>query len=140
MPPVRGSRRLRRQDVEEQRAPYHCFICLTPITVNMYDASATPCCTRQVHRACYQQHAHTLAACGHCRRPFATQAAIDQLRNPLINEDLAIREVQRQQAIQDLEALLQPGALEARIQQVCVFFILRIVVCVNISKKKILKN
>ena len=51
-----------------------------------------------------------------------------------------MREVQRQQAIQDLEALLQPGALEARIQQVCVFFILRIVVCVNISKKKILKN
>ena len=87
MPPVRGSRRLRRQDVEEQRGPYHCFICLTPITVNMYDASATPCCTRQVHRACYQQHAHTLAACGHCRRPFATQAAIDPLRNPLINED-----------------------------------------------------
>ena len=121
MTPVRGSRRLRRQDVEEQRAPYDCFICLTPITVNMYDAAATPCCTRQVHRACYQQHAHTLAACGHCRRQFATQAAIS-LRNPLINEDLAIREVQRQQAIQDLEALLQPGALEARIQQVCVFF------------------
>ena len=51
-----------------------------------------------------------------------TQAAIDPLRNPPINEDLAIREVQRQQAIQDLEALLQPGALEARIQKVCVFF------------------
>ena len=45
-----------------------------------------------------------------------------------------MREVQRQQAIQDLEALLQPGALEARIPQVCVFFILGIVVCVNISK------
>ena len=51
-----------------------------------------------------------------------------------------MREVQRQQAIQDLEALLQPGALEARIQQVCVFFILRIVVCVNISKIKNLKK
>ena len=47
-----------------------------------------------------------------------------------------MREAQRQQAIQDLEALLQPGAFEARIQQVCVFFISRIVVCVNISKKK----
>ena len=61
-------------------------------------------------------------------------SCIDPLRNPPINEDLAMREVQRQQAIQDLEALLQPGALEARIPQVCVFFILGIVVCVNISK------
>ena len=133
MPPVRRSRRLRRQDVEEDGAPYDCFICLTSITVNMYNATATPCCTRRVHRACYQQHVHTSAACGHCRRPFAAQAAIDPIRNPPINEDLAMREAQRQQAIQDLEALLQPGALEARIQQVCVFFILRIVVCVNIS-------
>ena len=32
-----------------------------------------------------------------------------------------MREVQIQQAIQDLEALLQPGALKARIQQVRVF-------------------
>ena len=62
-------------------------------------------------------------------------AAIDPIGNPLINEDLAMREVQTQQAIQDLEALLQPGALEARIQQVRVFFILQIVVCLNISKK-----
>ena len=46
-------------------------------------------------------------------------SCIDPLRNPPINEDLAMREVQRQQAIQDLEALLQPGALEARIPQVC---------------------
>lgn len=122
MPPVRRSRRLRRQDVEEDGAPYDCFICLTSITVNMYNATATPCCTRRVHRACYQQHVHTSAACGHCRRPFAAQAAIDPIRNPPINEDLARREAQRQQAIQDLEALLQPGALEARIQQVCVFF------------------
>ena len=103
MPPVRRSRRLRRQDVEEDGAPYDCFICLTSITVNMYNATATPCCTRRVHRACYQQHVHTSAACGHCRRPFAAQAAIDPIRNPPINEDLARREAQRQQAIQDLE-------------------------------------
>ena len=35
----------------------------------------------------------------HCRRPFAAQAAIDPIRNPPINEDLAMREAQRQQAI-----------------------------------------
>ena len=98
MPPVRRSRRLRRQDVEEDGAPYDCFICLTSITVNMYNATATPCCTRRVHLACYQQHVHTSAACGHCRRPFAAQAAIDPIRNPPINEDLARREAQRQQA------------------------------------------
>ena len=33
--------------------------------------------------------------------------------------DMELREQQRQQAIRDLEALLQPGALEARIEQVC---------------------
>ena len=32
---------------------------------------------------------------------------------------MELREQQRQQAIRDLEALLQPGALEARIEQVC---------------------
>ena len=111
-----------RQDVEEDRGPYACFICLTPIIVNMYNATATPCCRRRVHHACYQQHVHALAACGHCQRPFAAQAAIDPIGNPLINEDLAMREVQIQQAIQDLEALLQPGALKARIQQVRVFY------------------
>ena len=110
-----------RQDVEEDRGPYACLICLTPITVNMYNATATPCCRRRVHHACYQQHVHALAACGHCRRPFAAQPAIDPIGNPLINEDLPMREVQIQQAIQDLEALLQPGALKARIQQVRVF-------------------
>ena len=129
MPPVRRSRRLRRQDVEEDGAPYDCFICLTSITVNMYNATATPCCTRRVHRACYQQHVHTSAACGHCRRPFAAQAAIDPIRNPPINKDLARREAQRQQAIQkhcfNLERS-KPGFNRY------VFFILRIVVCVHI--------
>ena len=139
MPPVRRSRRLRRQDVEEDGAPYDCFICLTSITVNMYNATATPCCTRRVHRACYQQHVHTSAACGHCRRPFAAQAAIDPIRNPPINENLARREAQRQQAIQDLEALLQPGGLKARIQQVCVFYFTNRCLREHF-KKKILKN
>ena len=32
---------------------------------------------------------------------------------------MELREQQRQQAIRDLEALLQPGVLEARIEQVC---------------------
>ena len=32
---------------------------------------------------------------------------------------MELHEQQRQQAIRDLEALLQPGALKARIEQVC---------------------
>ena len=59
MPPVRRSRRLARQDVEEDGRPYDCFICLTQINVNMHNATATPCCERRIHRQCYQSIATT---------------------------------------------------------------------------------
>ena len=39
--------------------------------------------------------------------------------HPFLKADMELHEQQRQQAIRDLEALLQPGALKARIEQVC---------------------
>ena len=75
MPPVRRSRRLARQDVEEDGRPYDCFICLTQITVNMHNATATPCCQRRIHRRCYQSHVHTSDTCGLCREPFTVHEA-----------------------------------------------------------------
>ena len=126
MPPVRRSRRLARQDVEEDGRPYDCIICLTQINVNMHNATASPCCQRRIHRRCYQSHVHTSDTCGLCREPFTVHeaqamAAIanPEPEHPIRQTDMELREQQRQQAIRDLEALLQPGALEARIEQVC---------------------
>ena len=75
MPPVRRSRRLARQDVEEDGRPYDCFICLTQINVNMHHATATPCCQRRIHRQCYQSHVHTSDTCSLCREPFTVHEA-----------------------------------------------------------------
>ena len=75
MPPVRWSRRLACQDVEEDGRPSDCFICLTRINVNMHNATATPCCQRRIHRQCYQTHVRTSNTCGHCREPFTVHEA-----------------------------------------------------------------
>ena len=99
---------------------------LYPMSV-MYQSTAiliTPCCQRRIHRWCYQSHVHTSDTCGLCREPFTVheaQAAIanPEPEHPIRQTAMELREQQRQQAIRDLEALLQPGALEARIEQVC---------------------
>ena len=75
MPPVRRSRRLARQDVEEDGRRYDCFICLTRINVNMHNATGTSCCQRRVHRQFYQTHVHTSITCGLCREPVAVHEA-----------------------------------------------------------------
>ena len=85
----------------------------------MYQSTAiliTPCCQRRIHCWCYQSHVHTSDTCGLCREPFTVHKAQAAIANP--EPEHPIRQ-QRQQAIRDLEALLQPGALEARIEQVC---------------------
>ena len=83
-------------------------------------------CQRRIHRRCYQSHVHTSDTCGLCREPFTVHeaqamAAIanPEPEHPIRQTDMELREQQRQQAIRDMEALLQPGALEARIEQVC---------------------
>ena len=106
--------------------PYDCFICLTRINVNMLNATVTPCCQRRVHRQCYQTHVHTSNTCGHCREPLAVHEAQamatianPEPEHPFRQADMELCEQQRQQAIRDLEALLQPGSPEARIERVC---------------------
>lgn len=99
-----------RQDIEEDGAPYNCFIRMIPSTVNMAVATATPCCQRRIHRHCYQNHVHTYNTCGIFREPFAAQeagavvgAAALEEEPPRMNADTELREAQRQQAIQDHE-------------------------------------
>ena len=91
----------------------------------MHNATATPCCQRRIHRQCYQTHVRTSNTCGHCREPFTVHeaqamatVANPEPEHPFLNADMELHEQQRQQAIRDLEALLQPGALKARIEQV----------------------
>lgn len=110
MPPVQLSRHLARQDVQVDGTSYACLLCLTMIDVTMRGATLTPCCSRRIHRTCYDHHVATSDNCGHCRAPFAASAAI--------SDDVTNKERQRQQAIRDLEALLEPGAIEDRITQV----------------------
>ena len=92
----------------------------------MHNATATPCCQRRIHRQCYQTHVRTSNTCGHCREPFTVHeaqamatVANPEPEHPFRKADMELHEQQRQQAIRDLEALLQPGALNARIEQVC---------------------
>lgn len=80
--------------------------CLTIIDVTMRGAKLTPCRSRCIHRTCYTHHVATSDHCGHCRAPFAA-----------FPNGVTTREQQRQQAIRDLEALLEPGAIEERITQ-----------------------
>ena len=108
MPPVRQSRRLAQQEVDVDDTSYACFLCLIMIDVTMHAAKLTPCCSRRIHRICYQHHMNSHDCCGNCRTPFAAT-------NPVRVPD---REQQRQQAIRDLEALLEPGAIEDWITQV----------------------
>lgn len=58
----------------------------------MRGAKLTPCCSRRIHRTCYQHHVATSDHCGHCRAPFAAT----------IPDGALTREQQRQQAIGDL--------------------------------------
>ena len=102
MPLVRQSRRLAQQEVEVDDTSYACFLCLIMVDVTMHAAKLTPCCSRRIHRICYQHHVNSHDCCGNCRTPFAAT-------NPIRVPD---REQQRQQAIRDLEALLEPGAIE----------------------------
>ena len=108
MPPVRRSRRLAQQEVEVDDTPYACFLCLVMIDVTMRGLKLTPCCSRRIHLTFYQHHVNSHDFCGNCRTPFATT-------NPV---HVPYREKQRQQAIRDLETLLEPGAIEYRITQV----------------------
>ena len=91
----------------------------------MHNATATPCCQRRIHRQCYQTHVRTSNTCGHCREPFTVHeaqamatVANPEPEHPFRKAHMELHEQQRQQAIRDLEALLQPGALKARIEQV----------------------
>ena len=88
--------------------PYACFLCLVMIDVTMRGAKPTLCCSRRIHRTCRQHHVNSHDCYGNCRTPFA---ATNSVRVP-------DREQQRQQALRDLEALLEPGAIEDRITQV----------------------
>ena len=108
MPSVRRSRRLAQQEVEVDDTPYACFLCLVMIDVTMRGAKPTLCCSRRIHRTCRQHHVNSHDCYGNCRTPFAAT-------NPVRVPD---REQQRQQALRDLEALLEPGAIEDRITQV----------------------
>ena len=92
----------------------------------MLNATVTPCCQRRVHRQCYQTHVHSSNTCGHCREPFTVHevqamaiVANPEPEHPFRQADMELCKQQRQQAIRDLEALLKPGAPEARIEQVC---------------------
>ena len=92
----------------------------------MLNATVTPCCQRRVHRQCYQTHVHSSNTCGHCREPFTVHeaqamatVANPEPEHPFRQADMKLCKQQRQQAIRDLEALLKPGAPEARIEQVC---------------------
>lgn len=73
----------------------------------MRGAKVTPCCSRRNHRTCYQRHVATSDCCGHFRAPFEANPA-----------GVPNRKQQRQQAIRDLEALLEPGAIEDWITQI----------------------
>ena len=91
----------------------------------MLNATVTPCCQRRVHRQCYQTHVHSSNTCGHCREPFTVHeaqamatVANPEPEHPFRQADMKLCKQQRQ-AIRDLEALLKPGAPEARIEQVC---------------------
>ena len=108
MPPVRRSRRLAQQEVEVDDTPYACFLYLVMVDVTMRGAKLTPCCSRRIHRTCYQHHVNSHDCCGNCRTTFAAT-------NPVRVPD---REQQCQQAIRDLEALLEPCTIEDRIAQV----------------------
>ena len=105
-----------------------CFICQDEITITMRRARTTPCCMKRIHFACYQTHRRASRTCGNCRREWTT---VQNPRAPFPPAPSRIylpeiprvaegerREQQRLQAIQDLEALLAPGALEHRITQV----------------------
>ncbi|PFX24012.1 hypothetical protein AWC38_SpisGene11417 [Stylophora pistillata] len=116
MPPLRRSTRLARQVVEVDGTSYACFLYLIMIDVSMTGATVTPCFHRGSHRSCFLRYRTTTDQCGYFRAPFAVPAAA-----AIPNEDVTNRE-QRQQAIRDLEALLEPGAIEERITKYCRIF------------------
>ncbi|PFX17940.1 hypothetical protein AWC38_SpisGene17715 [Stylophora pistillata] len=113
MPPLRCSTRFARQVVEVDGTSYACFLYLIMIDLSMRGATVTPCSHRRIHRSCFRRLRTTSDQCGHCRAPFAVPAAA-----AIPNEDVTNREQQRQQAIRDLEALLEPGAIKERITNV----------------------
>ena len=83
----------------------------------MHNATATPCCQRRIHRQCYQTHVRTSNTCGHCREPFTVHEA--QAMATVANPEPEHLFRKADMELRDLEALLQPGALKARIEQVC---------------------
>ncbi|PFX27137.1 hypothetical protein AWC38_SpisGene8162 [Stylophora pistillata] len=132
----RYSRRLREEGPEEDGQSYPCFICLVPITVNLMQVTVTTCCGRGIHRRCPDEHRASSNYCGHCRHPFPSRQRLyddendgpfaygEAQENPVaqfgnIPPPLSAEHVNmRQQAIADLRALLEPGALEARNREV----------------------
>ncbi|PFX15711.1 hypothetical protein AWC38_SpisGene20063 [Stylophora pistillata] len=136
----RYSRRLRDEVPEKDGDVYSCFICLVPISVNLVQATVTPCCQQRIHRRCLTDHRNTSHYCGHCREPFPSRARREEpmdlnpnAENATDGQDLDVNlvdkgpipspltpthESMRQQAIQDLRALSEPGDLEAQIREV----------------------
>ena len=91
-----------------------------------------PCCQNRVHRHCLRNHIRTSSTYGLCQASFpdsfvarhrAPTAVIpeDEMNETINQFDNALpqdREQLRMQAIAELEQLLRPGVLEARIRDV----------------------
>ena len=95
-----------------------------------------PCCQNRVHRHCLRNHIRTSSTYGLCQASFpdsfvarhrAPTAVIpeDEMNETINQFDNALpqdREQLRMQAIAELEQLLRPGVLEARIRDVSISY------------------